>query len=229
MWHPTILYILLGLLMVVSIIELSLVSSTVGFLHGTASGFFGIDWNGSILELNGTPKNFLLDQGHTTNAAAGTAFILVGCGGILALWLRAGSNPSRATLAFYYLWLVVNIFALCLTFGAFVYVFVVTTRHQGQTIQPPVIATLDGAHYNIGTWTPQNWFSAVLKLDLSSTSERSTISLNLRLMRGWQYTLIPFFLIQLMETGMALYDATLRRRAFVSRTTVVKEESSVKR
>jgi hypothetical protein len=207
MLSRSLLYIALGLLMVVSIIELSLVSSTVGFLHGSASGTFSFFWRRSTYDLGGHPKNFLLDQGHTSNGAAGTAFVLIGCGGIPALWLRSRPKPHRINILVYRLWLIGNVLALLLTLGALIYVFVVVKSHSGQQIFPSVAAELDGAPYDLNTWTPQNWFSAVLKLDLASPHERSIISRNLALMRGWQYNLIPLFIIQFIETGLALFDA----------------------
>ncbi|KAH7329646.1 hypothetical protein B0I35DRAFT_474222 [Stachybotrys elegans] len=208
------LYISLGLLMVVSIIELSFVSSTVGFLHGTASGNFQFLWNNAAFYLNGKPKNFLLDQGHTSNAASGTAFILVGCGGIVALWITSKSKPSRFGLLYYYTWVLINILSLCLTLGALIYVFVVTNNHNGQRIDQAMAARLDGDPYDLDTWTPQNWFSAVLKLDL--LDDRGVISRNYHVMRGWQFNLIPFFIIQFFETGLALMDAQAKRKAWNS-------------
>lgn len=207
------LYVALALLMVVSIIELSFISAMVGWLHGTASGTFGFAFDGSTYRLNGHPKNMLVDQGHTSNGAAGTAFILVGLGGFLVLWLRSRPNPSKFSNTLYHIWLVINVLSLLLVLSALIYVFVLTNQHNGQTIDAAVAAKLHGRKYNLDSWTPQNWFSAVLKLDLVDSAVRSNIASNLRIMRGWQYNLIPFFIIHLAETTIALWDAKQNRKA----------------
>ncbi|KAM5344140.1 hypothetical protein ACJ41O_012677 [Fusarium nematophilum] len=207
----TALYVALGLLMIVSIVELSFISVTVGWLHDTASGNFAFRYRGSIEEFAATPKNFILDQGHTSNGAAGTAFVLIGTGGFLILSLLSLPRPNKLVLGLYHLWLVVNVLSLLLTLAALIYVFVVTNNHKGQTIDPSVAARLSpGEHYYLDTWTPQNWFSAVLKLDLVGL--RGDIANRLRIMRGWQYNLIPFFIVHLTETSLAICDALQRRR-----------------
>jgi len=101
-----------------------------------------------------------------------------------------------------------------LTIGALGYVFAVTNAHNGQTIDVAVAKTLrNQAKYPLDTWTPQNWFTAVLKLDLADASVRSDISHHLRIMRGWQYNLIPMFIIQLFATILIVLDFMIRRKA----------------
>ncbi|KAH6670905.1 hypothetical protein F5X68DRAFT_194405 [Plectosphaerella plurivora] len=128
------LYVSIGMLMVVSIIELSFIAATVGFLHDTADGLFAFRYNGRSALLNGKPENFLVDQGHTANGAAGTAFILVGIGGFLALGLRSRRNAGKFSHILYYAWLVITVLALLLTFSALIYVFVVTNKYKNQFI-----------------------------------------------------------------------------------------------
>lgn len=206
MYSRPILYVSLGLLMVVSIIELSFISAMVGWLHHRASGTFAFNFEGSREILNGHPKNLIVNQGHTSNGAAGTAFILIGIGGFLVLWLHSRQQSSHFTLALYRAWLVFNVLSLLLTFSSLIYVFVVTNNHSGQRIDPGVAARLQGRPYNLESWTPQNWFSAVLKLDLSYPDDRNDIKNHLRIMRGWQFNLIPFFIIHFIETCCAIWD-----------------------
>ncbi|KAF9771004.1 hypothetical protein IL306_011378 [Fusarium sp. DS 682] len=207
------LYVALGLLMVVSIIELSFISGMVGWLHGNASGTFSFEYRGTEHRLKGEPANLITDQGHTSNGAAGTAFVLIGCGGIIALILRNRQNSGKFSRLFYNLWLVVNVLSLLLVLTALIYTFVVTNNHNGQRINPGVAAGLDDDEkYPLESWAPQNWYSAMLKLNLTNSHERNDIEHHLRLMRGWQYNLIPFFIIHLAETGLALWDAMLRRK-----------------
>lgn len=216
------LKVAIGLLMVVSIIELSFVTSMVAWLHSTASNGFDFVYNGSKFHLAGTPSNFLVDQGHTSNGAAGTAFVLIGLGGIISLSLRtrSGGAQSSARNILYYMWLVTNVLALLLTIVALGYVFAVTNAHAGQTIDAKLASGLNGAAYPLETWTPQNWFSAVLRLDL--VDARSDIENHLSVMRGWQYNLIPFFIVQLCETVLAYAEFMAWRRGGA---TVTKEGS----
>lgn len=208
------LYVAIGLVMVDSIIELAFVSSMVGWLHSTASGTFSINYNGSTFDLIGEPRHLLVDQGHSSNGSAGTAFIVVGIGGILALWLRSRSNIqiSRFSTIFYRTWLVFTILATIFTLATLAYVFTVTNAHRGQAIDVGLASTLVDSRYPKDTWTPQGWFEAVLQLDLANASERNDIAHHFRLMRAWQYNLIPMFLLQLIMTALAVLDAMAFRR-----------------
>ncbi|RBR12885.1 uncharacterized protein FIESC28_08376 [Fusarium coffeatum] len=207
------LYVALGLLMVVAIIELSFISAMVGWLHSTASGTFVIRDGNRAIPLKGEPANFITDQGHTSNGAAGTAFVIVGLGGIIALSLRNRHNPGKFSRLFYNTWLVFNVLSLLLVLTALIYTFVVTNQHDGQNIVPGFVAQLDyGQKYPLKSWTPQGWFAAVLDLNINDAGTRSDIEKHLRIMRGWQYNLIPFFIIHLIETALALWDGMQRRK-----------------
>ncbi|KAI2778267.1 hypothetical protein F4815DRAFT_244379 [Daldinia loculata] len=203
------LKVAVGLLMVDSIIELAFVSSMVAWLHRTASKGFLFNYGGSTYHLVGEPVHMMTDQGHTSNGAAGTAFVLIGLGGILALLLRCWSPNKYGGLGsfarfIYYLWVLLNIPATLLTTGALAYVFAVTNAHEGQSIDVPLATTLDGSKYPLKFWTPQNWFSAVLQLDL--VDARNDIEIHVRVMRGWQYNLIPMFIVQLGVTILAVWE-----------------------
>ena len=88
---PTMSQLLLGgalvLLMIDSAIELALLSSMVGYLHRSGANQypFVLD-DGTIAFINAKPKGLLLNEGHTSNGASGTALILVCFGGFLVLW-----------------------------------------------------------------------------------------------------------------------------------------------
>ncbi|KAI1402757.1 hypothetical protein F4819DRAFT_453285 [Hypoxylon fuscum] len=209
------LKVALGLLMVDSIIELSFVSSMVAWLHLRTGQGFLFNYDGSTYLLSGKPLNLMVDQGHTSNAASGTAFIVMGLGGILALFFRYWSRNKSGGLArfarfFYYLWVSFAVPAFLLTTGALAYVFAVTNAHEGQTINTPLAAGLNGSTYPSDTWTPQNWFSAVLKLDL--VDARDEIRSHYLVMRGWQYNLIPMFIVQLGFTVLVLLELFSWRR-----------------
>ncbi|KAI0477564.1 hypothetical protein GGR56DRAFT_414517 [Xylariaceae sp. FL0804] len=98
----TALRVLLALLMADALVELALISATVDYLNNTLhggvftfiSGLETIDTGtyGTTITttttLPGLPRVLLVDQGHTANGAAGTAFVAIGLGGIAALALR---------------------------------------------------------------------------------------------------------------------------------------------
>jgi hypothetical protein len=77
------------------VISLALVSSMVSFLHGAGGGPFMVAYpDGLNFLLAGEPANLVTDQGHTTNAAGGTAVVLVGFGGLVALLLERRSRKK---------------------------------------------------------------------------------------------------------------------------------------
>lgn len=79
----------LFLLAVDAAITMGLVSNMVSFLHRNGRGPFAVaPADGSPFLLTGKPANLVVNQGHTTNAAGGTALILIGFGGSIALWLE---------------------------------------------------------------------------------------------------------------------------------------------
>lgn len=208
------LVIALGVVIVDSAIELAFVSSMVAWLHRTASGTFSVTFDNSTFELLGEPRHLLVDQGHSSNGSAGTGLIVVGLGGLLALWLRGRSRTrsNKTGIFFYYTWLVFTVLALVFTLATLAYVFTVTNAHRGQTIDVKLASGLVDTRYPLQEWTPQNWFNAVLELDLSDDGVRSDIASHLRVMRGWQFNLIPMFLIQLVTTVLAVLDALKWRR-----------------
>lgn len=232
------LYIAIALLMLDSIIELSFISSMVAWLHRRAGGSFEIAYNNSSFPLHGKPLNLLVDQGHTSNGAAGTAFVLIGLGGILILSAR--SRPSLWKHGFikalYHFWLVMTLLSALLSLAALVFTFVLTNAHDGQTIDVARGSRLDNhdypnyVAYRWDKWTPENWFAAVLKLDLVSDGDKDAISLRYAIMKGWRWNLIPMFIIGLVVSILAFRDAfTRRRRAeeFVPQMSEAKMRQSV--
>ena len=213
------LRVAIGVLMLDAILELAFISSMVAWLHSTASGSFRIIDPASrtissstytSFDFRGEPEHLLVDQGHTSNGAAGTAFVLIGVGGIISLWLR--NRAGKFGHALYCTWLVFNVLALMLTIGALGYVFAVTNKHRHQRIVPDVARRMGDRKYSLQEWTPQNWFSAYLKLDIKDPAVRSEIAKYYRIMKGWQYNLIPLFLVQLVETVLAILDGMRWRK-----------------
>lgn len=214
------LKIALVLVMVASAIELGFVSATVGYLarlsNSTISVWVG-SWDEPFLHIPGLPASLSVNQGHTANAAAGTGLIIISFAGFFALWLRGRpgyhdhSIAGRFNRFWYRLWLALQLPALLLTLGALAYVFSVTNMYAGQTIQLTAVQA-DSDAYPLLEWTPQGWFVALSKLRLAMYEDEKEVEKFVKITRGWQYNLIPFFLVQLVETVLALMDARRRRR-----------------
>lgn len=213
----TMLLAAMVLLMVDGIIELAFISSMVSWVHSRAGGDFIINYNGSQFPLHGKPANELVDQGHTSNGAAGTAFVAIGLGGFLALFLRHRQLKRSGTMhgftkGLYYLWLVLTILSAMLAVAALIYTFIVTYEHMHQSIDLALAASLDNhpypnyVAYPEQTWTPENWFTAVLELPLAYGHDRSDINLHLTLMKGWRWNLIPLCVLGIVVAALAVVD-----------------------
>ena len=213
----TILLITMALLMVDGIIELAFISSMVSWIHRRAGGDFIVNYNGSEFPLHGKPAGETADHGHTSNGAAGTAFIVIGLGGFLALFLRHRQLRRSRTLHgftkfLYYFWLVMTVLSAMLAVAALVFTFVITYEHMGQTIDLELASSLDNrpypnyVAYPEQTWTPENWFSAVLDLELAFGHDRSDIALHLTLMKGWRWNLIPLSVLGIVVAVLAFVE-----------------------
>jgi hypothetical protein len=75
-------------LMVDSAIELAMISSMVGYLHRSGANRYPFEYSGGPASVPAKPAGLELNQGHTSNGAAGTALVGVCFGGFLILWLE---------------------------------------------------------------------------------------------------------------------------------------------
>lgn len=218
------LYIAIGLLMVDSIIELSFISYMVSWLHRRAGRSFEIEHNGTSFSLHGKPLGLLVNQGHTSNGAAGTAFVLIGLGGILVLWMRSRPNLRQKgfTKFLYHFWLVMTVLSALLTLAALLYTWILNGKYSGQEIDLAVASQLHNrpypnqVPYPLEKWTPENWFDAILNTRLVLESDRNAISGITALIRGWRINLIPMFVIGVIVAALAFSDAFRRRKAMRS-------------
>ncbi|CAK7242007.1 MAG: hypothetical protein STHCBS139747_003481 [Sporothrix thermara] len=208
----------LALLVADATIELGFITSMVDYLHaGAPSGTFVVNTPPEVLSqpaldaaptylLQGKPLHVFINQGHTSNGAAGSAIVLIGIVGAIALAARHWAPANRLGRALYYVWMCLQVPTLLLTLSALSYTMAAVRAHSGQTIDQTVAYTTQPGPYALDTWTPQNWFAAVLELDLADAALRSNVAMHLRIMRGWQYNLIPLFIVQLLETAAAIAD-----------------------
>jgi hypothetical protein len=210
------LYVAMSVLMVDAVIEVAFVGSMVGFLHDRAGKFFTIDAPNGSFDLHGKPKGLLVDQGHTSNGAAGTALVLVGWLGLLTIFYeRRRARRTQATnhSGIFIFWVVMTVLSAMLTLAALIYTFVLTAQTDDQTINLTVAAANpEPLMYPLDKWTPENWFVAVLDLPLARDSDRSKINNNLRLMRGWRWNLIPLFILGVVVAALAVWELVGGRR-----------------
>ncbi|RMY88506.1 hypothetical protein D0861_04771 [Hortaea werneckii] len=201
------LSVALAILMLAAGLELASISSMVYWLHYRAGKDFTIAYQDSTFSLHGKPENLLVDQGHTSNGAAGTAFVLVSLLGFVALALRSRS-----------FWLAMTVLSALLSIAALVYTFVITYQHDGQSIAVSRASTLENRPYPdyhaypLESWTPENWFAAVLRLDLAKQSERSDVELHLVVMKVWKWNLIPLTVLGMTVVGLAFAEKSVRER-----------------
>ncbi|KAF8849745.1 hypothetical protein BDZ45DRAFT_221668 [Acephala macrosclerotiorum] len=196
------LAIALVFLTIDSAIELALISSMVGYLHRSGANQYPFQADdGSTILVNAKPKGLLLNEGHTSNGAAGTALVIVSIGGWIVLWwmrrrdkLNETPRPSRIFLG-YTIW---TILSFCLTTSALAYTFAVTNQTNNQSIDPTVAAQFQGHAYPLLNWTPGNWEKALLALPLTSDKDRKYLEHWSHVIEGWKWNLIPLFLIGLV-------------------------------
>ncbi|KAF1984768.1 hypothetical protein K402DRAFT_447506 [Aulographum hederae CBS 113979] len=197
------LYVLLGLLMVDAITEVGFVGSMVGYLHDNHGNKpFEIQYtaeNGIFL-LPAKPTHPIVDQGHTSNGAAGTALVLVGILGYVVLWLK--SRPQHMSIALltrpaFLTWVVLTVLSFLLTLAALAYTFTVTHSTSNQTIDLSA---------------PGNWYKAVLELQFQDPNEKGDIRNHIRLMEGWRWNLIPLFLLGGAIAVLAVWMAIKERK-----------------
>ncbi|KAI7339129.1 hypothetical protein KC315_g1402 [Hortaea werneckii] len=214
----TALSVALAILMLAAGLELASISSMVYWLHYRAGKDFTIVYQDSTFSLHGKPENLLVEQGHTSNGAAGTAFVLVSLLGFVALALRSRRYPGSFSRLLYSFWLAMTVLSALLSIAALVYTLVITYQHDSQSIDVSRASTLgnrpypDYHAYPLETWTPENWFAAVLRLDLAIQSERSDIELHLVVMKVWKWNLIPLAVLGVTVVGLAFAEKSGRER-----------------
>ncbi|KAK3314961.1 hypothetical protein B0H66DRAFT_328563 [Apodospora peruviana] len=216
MASPLIRYICIAVALVAldGAIGMALVTSMVGFLANRGKGPFEVADSPSNFALSGQPANLIVDQGHTTNGTCGTALILVGVGGVLALVLEIKSRKKCGKSSkIFYLWALCTILNWLLTLTALIYTFVVTTMTDNQTIDIALAAANKApAKYPKDDWTPENWYTAVLDLPLTNDGDRDVISRNVSLMRGWRFNIIPLFILGFVLMDLVILEVLRTRK-----------------
>ncbi|KAL6711581.1 hypothetical protein ACN47E_004515 [Coniothyrium glycines] len=211
-----------GILSALSITNLGLISSMVGWLldqkHNVHS--FEIAWPASSFALNVEPKNLWADQGHASNGVAGYGFFL-GIFGMITAWrLRKAGRPLKSLVPLAILLLLAVVFTL----SAIIFVFVVTYQTTGQHIRAPVASNNVGFNYPEFRWTPETWMKAVLDLPLAEQSKRDEINDKVTNMVAWRWLLVPIFIVDCVALGVTILAWLRQRRGAPARTASISIE-----
>jgi len=199
------------LLAAVSVTEVGLVSDMVSFLH-IQKWFvktYQINWPNESIPFGALPAHLWLDQGHTTNGAAGYGFVL-GVFGLFVAWRqrnRNGKAPSRSLFALTILLLLSTLFTL----SALIFTFTVTNDTSGQTIDPSLAKP--NQHYPADKWTPETWYKALLNTPIADPNKRSEIRTHVHLMEAWRWMLIPLFLADVAALAAAVMGVLRQRKS----------------
>lgn len=220
------LAVALVLLMIDSAIEVALVSSMVGYLHRSGSNQYPFEYQGTSATVDAKPAQLLLNQGHLSNGAAGTALVVVSFGGFVILWVQRRrkrmvtllngrwleiqltrlQNISRRPSRFLLPYAILTVLSVLLTLSALAYTFALTNQTNGQTIDKALAVSVQGTSYPRDQWTPETWTQAVLRLPVTNDDDARYLQHWLRIMEGWKWNLIPMFLLGLLVaflSGMA--------------------------
>lgn len=186
------------LLMLDSAIEMALLSSMVGYLHRSGANKYPFDHQGTSVTINAKPAGLMVNQGHTSNGAAGTALVGIVFGGFIVLWLqrrRQAKSTSRGPGGLFLAYTIFTILSALLALAALAYTFAVTNQTKGQKIDQTIAAQVEGHAYPKDKWTPETWTKAMIALPLTSDKDAKYLKGWVKVMDGWKWNLIPLFLI----------------------------------
>ncbi|RDW77519.1 hypothetical protein BP6252_05572 [Coleophoma cylindrospora] len=192
------LVVSLALLLVDSAIQLALISAMVGYLHRSGANQYLFAYNDTSVFVNAKPKGLLLNEGHTSNGAAGSALVLVCFGGFFMIWWlrrRAARNVRKPSYLFV-AYTVVSILALVLTLVALSWTFALTNQTSGQHINTLIAAQSQHNAYPADEWTPGTWTDALLDLPLIYKKDRAYLKHWRHVIEGWKWNAIPLFLVE---------------------------------
>ncbi|KAL3425505.1 hypothetical protein PVAG01_02296 [Phlyctema vagabunda] len=188
----------LAVLLVDSAIELAFISSMVGYLLRTAKNEYPFEFQGSTAVIRAEPRSLLVNQGHTSNGAAGTALVIICFGGFVTLFLerrREKQGLSYKPSIIFLIYTVLTILSALLSLAALAYTLTVTYQTNDQDIVQSIAAAQAGGKYPVQDWTPDTWTRAMLRLPLTDGDTADRLRYWLRIIDGWKWNLIPLFLI----------------------------------
>lgn len=200
------------------IVEFSLISSIVQYIHLQGPLVWQVSNPQYNFLLDRIPAHLHLDAGHVSNASAGLGFFVGLLGIYLAFAERRNVMPLRTHETKNYISLtpldtqatnrggfcnrffLLNVFVtfavieFLLVMSALVYSFVYDNMTAANTISLATASQEVGQHYTEDNWSPGTWFSAVLALPLASESDRSSIQYHISVMKASKWMLVPIFI-----------------------------------
>jgi hypothetical protein len=199
-----------ALLSALSIANLGMISSMVGFLHDQKDNVdtYRVNWPDKTVQLKVLPEHLWTDHGHTSNGVAGYGFFL-GLFGLYVAWRqrnRQGKPASKTLLALF----VLQLLAVLFTLSAIIFAFVVTYQTDDQHIDPNL--ALPNVKYSHHKWTPETWFKAVLKLPLANQSQHDNIDSHVNVMTAWRWMLLPIFVADLLAFFITTKELRRQRK-----------------
>jgi 4-amino-4-deoxy-L-arabinose transferase-like glycosyltransferase len=200
------------LLSALSIANLGLVSSMVGFLHDQKDNVhsYEVAWPEGTVKLNVEPAHLWTDQGHASNGVAGYGFFL-GLFGMYVAWRqRRQTNTKRISKSLTAL-LVLLFLAVLFTLSALIFVFVVTQRTRNQAISQAVADVNQGINYPALEWTPETWFKAVLDTPLADRAQHDEIAAKVLNMTVWRWMLLPILVVDVAAWIVAALAVSKQR------------------
>jgi hypothetical protein len=226
------------LLSALSIANLGLISSMVGFLHEQKDNVhsYEVAWPEGTVKLNVEPARLWTDQGHTSNGVAGYGFFL-GLFGMYVAWRqrrqtntkvysfgackkrkrrgqRKADLTQRISKSLTAL-LVLLFLAVLFTLSALIFVFVVTQRTRNQAISQAVAEVNQGIDYPALEWTPETWFKAVLDTPLEDRAQHDEIAAKVLSMTVWRWMLLPILVVDVAAWIVAALAVSKQRNGAV--------------
>lgn len=223
-------YLTTGLYMLDALVELGFVGAVLAWLSGRANRTFEVTYGSSAYLLHGRPAHQHIAPLYTSLAASIAAFVLIGLMGILCFFLQSRLDLWRRRWphVIYTLWIMFLNGSAALCLAALTYTWIANSKNDPGMIDLDMVVLVgENVAYPIGTWTPESWFNAVLKLDLVQDTDRGEIKTHLALLRGWRINLIPLFIMGVAVSVFGHWDAVQRRKKLKERKQHEMQESRI--
>jgi hypothetical protein len=237
------------LLSALSIANLGLISSMVGFLHDQKDNVhsYEVAWPEGTVKLNVEPACLWTDQGHASNGVAGYGFFL-GLFGMYVAWRqrrqtntkvssfgatqkkksrrRKADSTQRISRSLTVL-LVLLFLAVLFTLSVLIFVFVVTQRTRNQAIAQVIAEFNQGINYPVLEWTPETWFTAVLDTPLADRGQHDEIAAKVLNMTVWRWMLLPILVVDVAAWIVAALAVSKQRNGAVQPEFVLEKRGGV--
>ncbi|CRG86578.1 hypothetical protein PISL3812_03588 [Talaromyces islandicus] len=184
------------ILLIFATIQLALVSRMVAFLQiqkTQVKTYQALGSDSLGFKIHVLPEKLSLNQGHTTNGAAGYGLVLSIALLVITFSFRNDRNHKRKLLMMTILLVLLVLFIL----SAFIYVFAVTYLTSENRINTRYAQSMDGAPYPIDNWTPETWYKALLLLPIENVDLTGAY----QEMVAWRWWIFPYLMVSILASG----------------------------